>query len=202
VNDVERALSEIAEIRARISASSRFQGLGPEAMAFGGALAFAVALAQTVWRDALASSGPRYVAVWTAAMLCSCAVCVVEAMFRCRSLHGSMASAMLSGAVRQLMPFGAAGLVIAVVICSVAPGAAWAVPGLWQILTALAGFSIAATLPRAITLPSAWYFFCGVLVLGLAGLKQAASPWMMGVPFAIGQTMVAVVLARGGKTLP
>lgn len=41
-----------------------------------------------------------------------------------------------------------------------------------------------------------WYFLCGTIVLALAGRSGVLSPWMMGLPFAIGQAVVAVILYR------
>lgn len=198
MDDVERALSQIADIRARVTASSRFRGFAPEAMVSGSFFSLAVAMAQTVWPLTLAGDGPRYVAVWGAVFVCCSIVAAAEAVSRCRALHGKMADAMLHTALRQLLPFGAAGVVIAVVVCRFSPQTAWVVPGLWQILVGLAGFSLAASLPRAILWPSIWYFFSGAVVLGLAAGSATLSPWLMGLPFAVGQAMVAVVLARSG----
>ena len=198
MGELERALSQIADIRARMSASSRFRGFAPEAMAFGSVFSLATAMAQTLWPAALASSGPRYLAVWGAACVCCSAICAIEAISRSRSLHGAMAGAMLGSTLRQLLPFGAAGAVIAGVSCSGAPQTAWVVPGIWLLLIGLAGLSAATSLPRTIVWPSAWYFFCGALVLGLAGGGLPLSPWMLGLPLAIGQAMVAFVVVRRG----
>lgn len=198
MDDVERALSEIADIRARVTASSRFRGFAPESMISGSLFSLAIAMAQTLWPEALARDGSRYVAVWGATLACASVVAAIEAVARCRSLHGVMADAMLSAALRQLLPFGAAAVVIALVICRAAPSAAWLAPGLWLMLIGLAGFSLAASLPRAILWPSTWYFFCGAVVLGLAARDGTLSPWAMGLSFAVGQAWVAIVLARGG----
>lgn len=198
MDDVERALSQIADIRARVSASSRFRGFAPQAMAFGSLLSLGVATAQTLWPAALASSAPRYLAVWGFAFVCASVVSAIAGVPRSRSLHGSMAEAMLSSTLRHLLPFAAACAVVAFVICRAAPTAAGVVPGLWQILVALAGFSLASSLPRAILLPTLWFFFTGAVALGLGMRSEVPSPWMMGLPFAIGQGMVALILARAG----
>jgi hypothetical protein len=194
MDEVERALSEIADIRARMSASSRFRGFAPEAMAFGAALALAVAMAQTLWPEALASTAPRYLAIWGAAQICSSALVALEAVARSRSLHGGLAGAMLGAAGRRLLPFAAAGAAIAVAACAPARDAAWMVPGVWLMLIGLGGLAAATTLPRAILFPAAWYLVSGVVVLALAAGSQTLSPWLLGAPLAIGQIMVALVL--------
>jgi hypothetical protein len=196
VDDVERALSQIADIHARMSASSRFRGFAPEAMAFNAVLTFGVALAQTVWPQALAGDPVRYVAVWAATMATSSLISTTETISRSRLVHGRMASAMLGSTLRLLLPFAAASIVLAVAVCWFSPASAWMLPGLWQLMVALAGFSAASMLPRQILWPATWFFFCGALVFGLGARGGAPSPWMMGIPFAMGQAGVAFILHR------
>jgi hypothetical protein len=198
VNDVERALSEIADIRAHLAASTRFRGIAPEANALTGFLSLAVAVAQSLWPEALARDPLRYIAVWAGVATASLVIVTGEAISRSRWLHGRMADAMLGSALRQILPFAAAGAVTTIVICTVSPANAWLLPGLWQILIALVGFSALPRLPHAIIWAAGWYFLCGSVVLALAGWSGSLSPWMMGVPFAIGQLAVALILHYAG----
>jgi hypothetical protein len=124
-------------------------------------------------------------------------VAATEAISRSRRLHGQMAQAMLNTALRQVLPFGAAGVIVTAVICKFSPVSIWMLPGLWQILIGLFGFSVLSSLPRAIVWVAGWYFVCGAFVLGLAGWSGTLSPWMMGIPFGVGQAAVALVLHRG-----
>ena len=75
-----------------------------------------------------------------------------------------------------------------------APDSLWLLPGLWQVLVALGIFASVRSLPPLIALVGAWYFVAGVAVLIVASLGQSLSPWMMGLPFAIGQFLMAAVL--------
>jgi hypothetical protein len=134
--------------------------------------------------------------VWGAATVASCVIVAIEAISRSRALHGRMADAMLGSAVRLALPFAAAGAILSSVICGFAPDSAWLLPGLWQILIGLLGFSAMSSLPRTIVWAATWYLLCGSLVLVLAGWSGTLSPWMMGVPFAVGQTVVALILER------
>ena len=199
LNDVQRALSEIEDIRAHLAASTRFRGIAPEANVLIAGLSLGVAAAQTAWPQVLAQDTFRYVAVWAAVIVASTAIAITEAISRSRRLHGSMAGAMLNTALREALPFGAAGAVITVVICGVSPATAWILPGLWQILIGLLGFSALPNLPRAFVWAAGWYFLCGAVVLCMAGVSATLSPWMMGVPFAVGHAAVALILrqARG-----
>ncbi len=49
-------------------------------------------------------------------------------------------------------------------------------------------------LPRTIALGGAWYFLSGFTVLLIASQSHALSPWTMGLPFAIGQLLLAALL--------
>ena len=55
-------------------------------------------------------------------------------------------------------------------------------------------FASARSLPRGIALVGAWYFVAGLGVLMLASDGRALSPWTMGVPFAVGQFLMAAIL--------
>ena len=196
MNDVERALSEIADIRAQLAASTRFRGIAPEANLLSALLLLLVAAAQSLWPEALAGDGIRFVAVWAAVLLASMAVVTLEAVARARRLHGTMADLLLASAWRQALPFLAAAILITLVICGFSPGDVWLLPGLWQILVGLLGFSVRSSLPRAIAWVAGWYFLCGAVVLVAAGWSGVLSPWMMGIPLATGQVFVALVLHR------
>ena len=193
VDEVERALSQIADIRAQITASSRFRGFAPEAMAFNAVLTFGVALSQTLWPQVLASDPVRYVAVWGVTLGLATVISATEAISRSRHLHGRLAEHMLGATLRLLLPFAAAGIVLAAAICMFAPSSAWMLPGLWQILVGLAGYAVAASLPPAIRWASSWYFVCGAIVFGLGARSGAASPWMMGLPLSAGLAGVAII---------
>lgn len=136
--------------------------------------------------------------VWAAATLGSILICVTETVVRSRWLHGALASAMLSTTLRLrlLFPFLFAGVVIVTLICQLSSANIWMLPGLWQMLIGLAGFSAAPRLPHAILWAAAWYFVCGVIVFALAARTGELSPWMMGLPLGIGQAIVAIILYR------
>lgn len=199
MDDIKQALAQIAHIQERMTETTRFRGFAPEAVALTGALALAVAAAQAAWPQILAGDPVRFVLVWVGAALTASALIASEAVGRAHRLHGGMAKSMMSGTLRQFVPFGAAGATIGFVICTIAPAAAWVLPGLWQILIALLVFATLSTLSRTAIWAGAWYFVSGSGVLAWAAQTGGLSPWMMGVPFAVGQGLVAVALGMGGR---
>lgn len=197
MTEIEHAMSQLAFIQDRFAASTRFRGLAPQAVGATAVLATAVAAAQSMW-PTLGNDPASYVWTWIATAIAAAAIIGVEALERSRRLHAGMADAMLAGTLRLLLPFGAAGAVVTLVIARAAPELAWVLPGLWQMLVALIGFSSVGTLPRAMLWPAGWYFLCGTTTLLLGAHLRSLEPWTMGVPFGVGQGMAALVLYRAG----
>ena len=199
MTEVDRALSELGFIQAQMAASTRFRGVAPAAVASTGVLAIATAATQAAWPQLASSRGEGFIVAWVALAAASAAIIGIESLGRSRRLHGSMADTMIGGTLRLLLPFGAAGALITFVIVRVSPATIWVLPGLWQILVGLIGFAAVTTLPRTIVWPAGWYFLCGAIVLALAARDAAVSPWMMGVPFGVGQLLVAGILHRAAR---
>jgi hypothetical protein len=80
-----------------------------------------------------------------------------------------------------------------VVLARYAPQNLWMLPGLWQVIFSLGVFSSCQFLPRPMFAVGVWYLAAGLICLAL-GDRQAFSPWSMGVPFGVGQLLVAAVL--------
>lgn len=194
MNDVDLALDQISDIRARLAASTRFLGLSPEFNLLLGGLAFVIALAQVLFSLALDSAG--FVIVWSVFLITSSGMATLEAITRARREHGRMANTILVGLLQKVMPFVLATVVLTWVIYHYSLHVAWLLPGLWQLLLGLLGFAALASLPRAIVWVACWYFCCGIVVLGVSAQAQLLSPWMMGLPFGIGQLLVGAVLLR------
>jgi ABC-type cobalamin transport system permease subunit len=78
------------------------------------------------------------------------------------------------------------------------PGAQWMIPGLWQVIFSLGVFASCRFLPRPVAAVGAWYLLTGLTCLMLAG-ERALSPWAMGIPYGVGQMMVAGILLFNAK---
>src|SRR5262249_61360086 len=87
-----------------------------------------------------------------------------------------------------------AGVLLAFVLWKFAIESLWLLPGLWQVLVSLGVFASVRTLPRSVALAGAWYFVAGFVVLLLASQSHALSPWTMGLPFVIGQALMAAII--------
>ena len=195
MQDLEKALQQIGDIRSQIASSTEFQGFGPTAVATTGAIAlFTGVLQQLQPTDNL----NHYLLQWmVAASVCS--VIVGAEMFtRTRHQHGQMAAALLIRALEQFLPAFACGAILTMFSFLVAPQTLWMLPGLWQLCVAMGLFAAARNLPATVKLVAAYYFVCGFIVLVLGNGQSELSPWLMAVPFTTGQLMMALALRAGG----
>ena len=113
---------------------------------------------------------------------------------RCRRHHGGMANAMLANAVEIFLPALFASIAVSAVLAACSPENLWLLPGLWQVFVALWVFAAVKFLPRIPSSVGVWHFLWGITVLIMASGEKTLAPWMMGIPFAIGQLLMAFLL--------
>lgn len=197
MSEFDRALAEITAIRGQMARAVEFRGYGPATFAATGVLAGAAAVAQTMLLPAPAANTTAWLGIWVAVAAASAATIGFEMVGRSKRLHSNLAGPMLRAAVEQFMPSAVAGGAITAVLALAAPQALWMMPGLWQIVFALGVFSSCRFLPKAMALVGFWYLGSGLACLAFAGGAAAFAPWAMGVPFGVGQLLVALVLRFG-----
>lgn len=196
MQNVEKALEGITDIRNQIALGRMFRGFGPAVIALTGLFALMLTAAQLMWPQELAASGPGLLGWWIFAAVLSAIIIGIEMFALSRRHHGGLAGSMISNAVQTFFPIGAAGAVIGLVILMNKPGLAWMLPGLWQILIAIGIFSSLKFLPKPIAIAGAWYFLAGTIVLLLGSQNLPLTPLSMGVPFAVGQALMALILFK------
>jgi hypothetical protein len=194
MRDLDKALADIIAIRSQLAAGTAFRGYGPAAIAATGGVALITALLQHFFLADPTKSPLTFFLGWAAAAVLSGAMIFIEMVARARRHHSGLADAMLYQAVEQFLPAGIAGVLLAVMLWKFAPETLWLLPGLWQVLTALGVFASVRLLPRTVAFAGGWYFVAGFVVLLLASQSHALSPWTMGLPFAIGQALMATII--------
>jgi hypothetical protein len=194
MRDLDKALADIIAIRSQIAAGTAFRGYGPATVAATGGVALFTAVAQYFWLVNPSTQPVAFFFGWIAAALLSAALIWVEMQARSRRHHSGLADAMIHQAVEQFLPAGIAGLLLAVMLWKFAAEALWMLPGLWQVLVSLGVFASVRSLPRSVALAGAWYFIAGFIVLLLSSQSHGLSPWTMGMPFVIGQSLLAAIL--------
>jgi hypothetical protein len=196
VSDFRQALAEINAIRTQVARDTQFRGYGPVTIAASGVLALLVAASQSLMnRDG--SDFLSFLAVWVATAAISIALTATETIRRARRVHSSLANEMLQAAVEQFLPALMVGLLLTAVMLWSAPRELWMLPGLWQLLFSLGVFASCRFLPRQTMLVGIWYLIAGLTCLVVQSGTKSFSPWTMGIPFGVGQLLVAGVLHYG-----
>jgi hypothetical protein len=198
MKELQQALSEIHSIRNQVARGTEFRGYGPASIAASGILALLVAAAQTLW---MAKSGKAYPMVWLGVWAGTAVVSVLltgaETFTRSRRMHVGFAAEMVRSAVAQFLPAVMVGFLLTVVMMRVAAAECWMLPGLWELIFSLGVFASCRFLPRHMFAVGVWYLAAGLYCLAAASVTRTLSPWAMGIPFGVGQLMVAAVLRFG-----
>lgn len=194
MRDLDKALADIFAIRSQIAAGMAFRGYGPAVVAATGGLALITTVFQFLWLDDPTGHPLIFFSGWAATALVSGGMIWIEMQARSRRHHSGLSDAMVHQAVEQFLPAGVAGALLAVMLWKFAPETLWMLPGIWQVLVSLGVFASVRSLPRTVALVGAWYFVAGFTSLMLASDSHALSPWTMGLPFVIGQLLMAAVL--------
>jgi hypothetical protein len=198
MNDLNKALGDITSIRRQVAHSTEFRGYGPATLATTGGLAAVAAAAQAMWVPDPANRVSAYLAVWIVTAALSASLIATQTVTRTRRIHSGMADEMIRMAVEQFLPSAGAGVLLTIILVRSIPGALWMLPGLWQIVFSLGVFSSCRFLPRFVPAVGAWYLLTGLTCIALAG-NRALSPWAMGVPFGVGQLLVAGILVASAE---
>ena len=194
MRDLDKALADIIAIRSQLAAGTAFAGYGPAAIAATAAVALTTTILQYAWLADPTHHPLTFLFGWALAALLSSAMLLFEMIARSRRHHSGLADAMIHQAVEQFLPSAVAGVLLAIVLWKFAPEALWLLPGLWQVLVSLGVFASVRSLPRTVAFAGAWYFVAGFTALLIASQSHALSPWTMGLPFVIGQSLMATII--------
>jgi hypothetical protein len=192
--ELREALTQITEIRLQLARTEVFRGYRAMPVAFSGVVAVVAAVIQAVTiGDPAVQVGP-YLTLWVGAAVVSALAAGLEMMVRARHASSSLTRELTWLALEQFCPCLAAGALLTIVLMRVAPASLWMLPGLWQIVFSLGIFASCRLLPRATFWVAVFYLGTGLAVLASGPAEAAPSPWAMGLPFGVGQSLAAAVL--------
>lgn len=198
MHDLDKALADIVAIRSQLARDTAFRGLGSATLAATGLLALTTAGGQALWLGDSTTRPLLFFSLWIATAIAAVALVGIEMVRRSRRLHSGLADVMVWNAIEGFLPAAGAGACLALVLARFAPDQIWMLPGLWQVLVGLGLFASARILPRAVQGAGAWYLLAGLAGLAAASGTHALSPWLMGLPFAVGQGWLALIMSGTG----
>jgi hypothetical protein len=198
MKELQQALSEIQSIRTQVARDSEFRGYGPASIAISGILALLVAAVQAQWMTKHTKvDAAMWLLVWAATAAVSLLLTGIETIARARRVHVGIAKEMIQSAVEQFLPAVIAGALLTVVMMRVAVQECWMLPGLWELIFSLGVFASCRFLPRQMFAVGLWYLAAGLFFLAAGSATHELSSWSMGIPFGVGQLLVAAVLEFG-----
>ncbi len=198
MKELQQALSEIQCIRSQVALGTEFRGYGPASIALSGMLALTVAGVQSQLAPKHTKTDLLvWLGVWAATAAVSVLLTGAETMMRARRMHVGFAREMVQSAVEQFLPSIMVGFLLAVVMVQVSAQDCWMLPGLWQLIFSLGVFASCRFLPRPMFVVGVWYLAAGLFCLIAGSVTRTLSPWAMGIPFGMGQLLVAAVLRYG-----
>ncbi len=192
--ELRDALAQIAEIRQQVTRTELVRGYRALPAAFSGLLAFAAALAQTLWLPDPAQNLSGYFSLWLGVAGISILASIMEMAWFCRRSGSALERTKSLMALGQLLPSIVAGALLLVIVSRFAPEALWMLPGLWSMLFSLGLFACWRQLPRGLVVVAAFYLVAGLACLAWAQGEAAFSPWALGLPFGLGQLAAATIL--------
>ena len=197
MQELHQAMSEIHSIRVQVARGTEFRGYGPASIAFSGVIALLVAAGQSLWSIDHGHDFTQYLGIWVCAAAVAVALTSAETFVRARRVHSGFAREMVGSAAEQFLPAVVVGILLTAVLMRTAPRECWMLPGLWQLMFSLGVFASCRFLPRQIFAVGVWYLAAGLYCVAAGGPDRPLSPWAMGIPFGIGQLLVAAVLQFG-----
>ncbi|MDB6086711.1 MAG: hypothetical protein JWN43_4592 [Gammaproteobacteria bacterium] len=197
MTDLSQALAEISAIRAQVARGTQFRGYGPASIAASGVLAMVVASVQCMYAREGRYEVIPFIAVWVTTAAVSVTLATWETIVRANRVHSGFAGEMIHSAVEQFLPATIVGVLLTGVLLLAAPKDLWMLPGLWQLIFSLGVFASCRFLPRQMFGVGVWYLASGLTCLMIESGPRVLSPWAMGIPFGVGQLLVAAVLRYG-----
>lgn len=196
MSDLHQALEQLSAIRTQVARDTQFRGYGPVSIAASGLLALVVAAVQGHVRPNGRDFFP-FLIVWTGTAAIAIGLTALETISRARRAHFGLANEMILLAAEQFLPALGVGVLLTGVLVEAAPQQLWMLPGLWQLLFSLGVFASCRFLPRQIMAVGVWYLAAGLTCIVVQSATKTFSPWTMGIPFGVGQLLVATVLQFG-----
>jgi hypothetical protein len=194
--ELNDALRQIADIQLQMARTRVFRGYRSNTTLFSAGVAAITAVVQAIALPNPAGHLMAYLIMWfSAAMLCIVVVGLGIAVRYWRT-DSSLERELTLLAVEQFIPSLVAGGLLTYILVEVAWSSLWIAPGLWMILFGLGVLASRQLLPREIKWVGAFYLLCGLLAVAWVGSHTAAaySPWIMGIPFGLGQLAAAIIL--------
>jgi hypothetical protein len=192
--ELDNALDQIAQIHRLMTRTHTFRGYRAVTTLFTACVAIAAAAFQSWWIPDAAQHPFHFVDLWISVAIACLIVVAIEIVDRYRRTDSPLQRQLTIQAIEQFLPVLLVGGLVTLVLCQSAKSSLWLLPGLWSIFFGLGILASRHLLPRPVVFVGFFYLLCGLTCIALFQGADAFSPWLVAVPFGIGQTAAAAIL--------
>jgi hypothetical protein len=192
--ELNQALADIGEIRMQMARAGTFKGYRAATITATGGIAVLAAVVQPFLVPAPLVDIGSYLALWIGCAVVCMGLVFLRMISRCRRTGSPLAQEMAWQAIEHFLPAALAGAMLTAVILVSSTESVWMLPGLWQTCVGLGIFASCRIMPREVRWAGAFYLLAGSACIALGQGNAALSPWVMALPFGLGQLLTAAIL--------
>jgi len=188
--ELDKALSQLSEIRGHIAKTETFHGLKTIPLSLTGAGAFAAALLQPLWIE---DGRPvSFILYWSGVAALN--ILIFAAALLYNSYHHTEVEKQVTRQIlMQFCPCLLIGGLLAITACIFKGQLPYFMPGIWCMILALGIFSSRPYLPPNIVFAGGYYVLAGLALFLCVKKGVSLNAWSMGLSFGIGQLIAALL---------
>ncbi len=192
--ELHEALEQISHIRSQVDRVGFFRGYRPLTVAATGGVAVLAAVAQPFLAPRADFYPNRWLVIWLSAAALNLTLVAADLAWVYLRTESPDRRRKVQLAIELFGVPLIVGALLTAVLWNTDQKVRWVLPGLWQIFFGLGVFASARLMPPAVLLVGCFYTISGLVCLRVFPDNRAFSPWVMGLPFAIGQFFSAACL--------
>jgi hypothetical protein len=195
--NLNRALSDIAEIRAQLDRTEAYRGFRSMTVGLSAALVIAGGCLQRFWIEHPEQQPLLFLKIWIGVAFLSAAACTIEMLIRNRISGNPITWKLHRSLISKTMPAILVGSVVTIAAMNAGADQETMLrllPGLWAMIYGLGLWACGASLPRMAHLATLYFLTGGAVAMLAAAKADAMHPSTMVLLFGVGQMLLAAIL--------
>ncbi len=195
--NLNRALSDIAEIRSQLGRAESYRGFRSLTVGLSALFVVTGGCLQRIWIEYPEQQPLEFLRLWICVAVLSAIACTIEMLVRNRMSGSPLTGKLHRSLITQTMPAIVVGAVVTFAIFNVSAADEMLIrllPGIWAMLYGLGLWSCGTNLPRLAHLATFYFLVAGAISLTLIGNAETMHPAEMVLLFGVGQLLLSAVL--------
>lgn len=195
--NLNRALSDIAQIRAQLDRAEAYRGFRSLTVGLSAIFVVAGGCVQRIWIEYPEQQPLLFLKIWIVVAILSATACTIEMLVRNRISGNPLTEKLHRSLICRTLPAIFVGFVMTLAATNVSVEQDLLLrflPGLWAMLYGLGLWACGSALPRLAHLATGFFLLGGSIAILTAANGVAAHPSQMVYLFAVGQILLAGAL--------